>query len=239
MTMTTSEGEPLRAGETGEAAIRRLIARIGGQGYRDGSSTTPGWTYHPIPFPELEDVPAHKQTPIEEHATILKDLGGSVAGLRILDIGCALGYFSFRFAPTAREVVAVEGDEDVHRVVEAVCRWKGIRNIHPIRAYMDRKVLASIEGSFDVALMLNVHMWIHKQLGPEETMALMRDLAGRTRRLYFQTAHAESGGMYRVDELRNRKDVQAYLERCGFSRVRRIRDTRAHRGKRTLFACES
>jgi SAM-dependent methyltransferase len=220
-----------------EAAIRRLIARIGGAGYRDGSSTRAGWAYHPIPFPEFADVPVHKDACLEELRVIRADLG-SETGLRVLDLGCALGYFTFEMARNAREVVAVEADPEVSAVVEALRAWKQIDNVRVVGGSISRPLLAQIPGDFDVALMLNVHMWIEKQLGRDETILLLRDLAARTGRLYFQTAHAESGGKRRVEDLRVREDIQAYLEGCGFARVRHLRDTRAHEGTRCLFACE-
>jgi SAM-dependent methyltransferase len=220
-------------------AIKELINQIGSEGYRDGSSTEKGWVYHPLPFPEFEDIPVHKKTATNELKEIIEysqvDFSQQPS---ILEIGSAVGYFSFNLAKLGAEVVAFEADSFAYKVAEALRVYKRFENIKFINQNFSQEVLTQFEKCFDLVLMLNVHMWIHKQLGESATKELMKLLAQKTRKIAFQTAHAESGGMYTIKSLKDKNDVYNYLIECGFKNVQYIRETTEHGGKRILFICD-
>ncbi len=219
-------------------AIHAQIARINQGPHYDGSSTQPGWVYHPIAFEEFS-ARVHKTAAVNELQEVI--LHGQIpeqTGMSILEIGCSIGYFAFNLAARGCSVTAYEADPEVHAVAEAMRIYKEIDHIRFINKAFTSDDLAPIETAYDLTLMLNVHMWIHKLLGPGKTIALMNVLSRKTKRLLFQTAHAQSGGMYRVMELKNAADIHAYLETCGFTNVQHIRDTDAHHGIRSLFLCE-
>ena len=73
--------------------VDALIAKIGSEGYKDGSSyENSGIPYQPIPFSEFKDVPCH----MEKVAGFHDDLDAllQMHNLRpktILDIGCNIG----------------------------------------------------------------------------------------------------------------------------------------------------
>jgi hypothetical protein len=83
--------------------------------------------------------------------------------------------------------------------------------------------------------MMNVHMWIHKQMGEEKTRAIMHDLIDNCDFMYFQTAGAESSGMYKVKSLDSEDAVATYLSECGASSIKRLKTVKQHGGKRYLF----
>ncbi len=58
---------------------------------KDGSSVTPGYSYHIIPLAGFEEVPEHKTACISEYDTI-KNLN-NFKNKNVLEIGCANGYF--------------------------------------------------------------------------------------------------------------------------------------------------
>lgn len=219
--------------------IQSLILKINSEVHHDGSSTRTGWVYHPIPFPEIQ-AQTHKQAAHKELEEILElaKIPVKNAGRKVLEIGCSVGYFTFNLAQRGCEVVAFEADKEVYETAEAMRLWKGFDNIRFIGTHFDTGQLDALDDYFDLCLMMNVHMWIYKNLGPEHTRELMRKLARKTHRLLFQTAHAQSGGMYQVQELETSADVKEYLENCGYSNVKHIRDTGAHGGIRSLFLCE-
>ena len=219
--------------DTRVAKIKSLIARLGAGRYRDGSSVTPGWTYHPIPFVDFADVPAHKTAARHELATIRACLEkqGRTGGGRLLDVGCANGFFTFQLRNDFTQVVAIEADPDAAAVINELCRLYHISNVE----LRNQRLQASDFGRFDVMLCLNVHMWIHKQLGHDSTKELMTLAAASVGQLFFQTAHAESRGMSIVRELRNRADIEGYLSECGFGDVQCLCTTTRHGGIRYLF----
>ncbi len=92
-----------------------------------------------------------------------------------------------------------------------------------------------VENHYDITIMLNVHMWIDKQMGEENTRNLMRAIACHSKKLYFQTAHVESGGMQRVGYLTSGDDIKQYLYNCGFNSVREIKRSTIHGGIRIMY----
>ena len=213
--------------------IRKLIKKIGTQGYKDGSSKRHGFLYHTIPFPEFSDIKCHKSSLDSESDYIVTDIGKTGS---VIDIGCANGQYSFKLYKQAQKVVGYEGDSLSCDVNEAIRAYKEISNIKFVNKYFDEEEAQKI-SRFDVGLMLNVHMWIYKQIGSKRTSAMLTHLASKVGMLYFQTAHAESGGMFQVKELKNRKGIEKYLTECGFE-VSHVRGSKAHGRVRHLFKCK-
>ncbi|WPL11571.1 Mg-protoporphyrin IX methyl transferase [Thiorhodovibrio litoralis] len=221
-------------------AIQGLISKIGRNGYRDGSSTREGWVYHPIAF-EGYHANVHKSAAHDELKEVLEYCNISdLSGLRVLDVGSSVGFFSFNLAKRGCKVVGVEADPNAWAVAEALKIAHRAENVFFLNENFDEHVLEKLSGeNFDLALMLNVHMWIYKQLGRERTVNVLRQLASKVEAMIFQTAHLESGGMYRVSELQNSRDISQYLKSCGFKNVKHLRDTTAHGGRRSLFLCRT
>ena len=214
--------------------IYSLISKIASEGYHDGSSLAEGVLYHPIPYPEFNRIPAHKNEAPAELEAIVKS-GEQFDGKSLLEVGCANGFFTFVAAQKAARVVAFEGDPTVNRVTKAVAEYKELSNVEIVPMYFNSEELSMIQGDFDIALMLNVHMWLHKQLGSDALREVMGQLAKRVKVLYFQTAHAESGGDYLVTELADQAAIEAYLRDCGFPNITLLRTTAGHGGIRHLF----
>lgn len=201
--------------------MKSLINKIGAGEYKDGSSLCPGTTYHPIPFDEFKDVPVHKTACYKELEIVKKYLP---KGDTLLDIGCAEGFYTFNLRDRFKKVVGIERDENVLALLKALKKKYKIKNVYFYKDLIDEE--------FDITLMLNVHMWIRKQLGEDQTKEFMRNL--KTKHLFFQTSHAESGGMYKVNELKNKEDIEAYLLDCGF-RSKLIHTSQDHGGVRYMY----
>lgn len=220
--------------------IKHMIDKIGSGEYKDGSSMKKGWLYHNIPFSEFSDIPTHKPCVSDESDYILRDIFKNfkdMSKLNVLDIGCANGLYSYKLSEHCTHIVAYEGDIDSYKVDEAVAEYKNINNIKFINKYFDGKEADSIDEFFDICLMLNVHMWIHKQIGSKKCFEMMKYLSTKVGVIYFQTAHLESKGKYLVKELRTTQEVKMYLKNCGFLEVVHMKDTLSHGKKRSLFKC--
>jgi len=217
--------------------IHELIKKLGSRGYRDGSTARRGKLYHPIPFEEFAGCRVHKRNIPQEYEIICSNYG-DFTDKRVLDIGCANGYYTFKIAQTAKEVIAIEGDQFVYDVNVAIQQYKNIDNISFRNEYFNECIAEQLEGSFDVGIMMNVHMWIYKQIGDERTRTMLETLSEKVKTLYFQTSHKVSGGMYRVKMLENVDQVLSYLIECGFSNTELIQETTKHGGIRALFRCE-
>ncbi len=217
-----------------ENKIKNMIKLIGSEGYKDGSSTKIGWVYHPIPFSEFNP-PIHKTSSIDEYNIIDKDYNG-FTGKRILDVGCANGYFSFNMAMAgADSVIGYESDKFVYDVNEEIRKYKNINNVKFICEHFDNDTVSSLEN-FDIVVMLNIHMWIRKQIGENKTLKMMQDLRKKTIVMYFQTAHVGGRGGYMVPELKSRQDIEIYLKKCGFNKVTCLGKSQWF--DRFMFKCE-
>jgi hypothetical protein len=61
-------------------------------------------------------------------------------------------------------------------------------------------------------------------------MEIMKEIAESGAEIFFQTAHAESSAIYKVEELKNLDDIIDYLRECGFKNPKLIH-TAMHSGK--------
>lgn len=199
--------------------IPELISKIG-RTYKDGSSLTPGTLYHPIPFPEYSHIPVHKTNCIEEWEVIQRHY--NFTDKIVIDIGCNVGYFTFNIAKTANMVYGFEADDSVKDLAEAIRRDQEIENVG------FKGAIRPEEPSWwhpDVYLWINSHMWLVKQYGFKRIKKMLRFIAERGADLFFQTAHAESRGMFLVEELKNLDDILGYLKDCGFPDPQHIHTT--------------
>jgi len=206
-------------------SIPELIKRVGAGQYKDGSSLTQGTMYHPIPFPEYQTVPVHKSQCREELRAIENCY--DFRGKTVLEVGSAGGYFTFNIAKKAYYVIAFEADKSVCDVTNAIRAEKEYHNISFINKPF--KLMDASRLRVDVVLMLNVHMWIHKQEGWDKTKWIMEAIANNRSTIFFQTAHAESRGMHLVKELKDLEAIMGYLRECGFKEPRHI-ETILHDG---------
>jgi len=221
--------------EAEKGIAKNLVALIGSKTRCDGSSTRDGWTYHKIPFDGFEDVQVHKTACVVERNLVVNDLVG-FDYQSVLDVGCSVGWFAFYFARLGKAVLGIEADRSVFEVAQflrdkaklnySLGFWNGSFDDHCPLAYV----------SYDVVLFLNVHMWVERQIGPERTADALRGLT--LQRLYFQTAHAASGGKAKVKRLKGLHDIAIYLRSCNFSRIKLLGETTAHGGVRYLFRAE-
>lgn len=218
--------------------IKEKINLIASEGYKDGSSTKKGYLYSSIPFEEFSNTPKHKNTSNYEYKFI-KDDFGDFKDKRVLDIGCANGYFSFNIAKEGAFVVGYEGDSFVHDVNIAVQEYKNIKSVSFINKYFElNDALGFKDNEFDVIIMLNIHMWINKQIGFDKTKKLMSILSKKCKKMYFQTVHAEAEGKIKVDQLKSAIDVETYLYDVGFDKVNLLCKNNKW-FDRLLFVCEN
>ena len=85
----------------------------------------------------------------------------------------------------------------------------------------------------DLVICMNVHMWLVKQYGRNADL-ITSNLIKHSKEMFFQTAGAESSGMYLVKSLKTKGDIKKYLEDLGGKKVTFI-DQSKRGGKRYLF----
>lgn len=215
--------------------IQEAVSELGTGELHPGSSIRPGVAYHPIPFEFLKDVPFEKDACIGE-LNILKALE-SWGGAKVLEIGCANGYFTFNLARLGARVDAYEPDPNAYHLNRLLLDYEYSGSNNPPIQFFNKAIDTSdLSGKYyDFCILLNAHMWLEKAMGDKATRAFMSDLSAHCGAVYFQTAHAESEGMYVIDRLKSGKDIADYLRECGFYHVDAVSSSSEHGGVRYLF----
>lgn len=222
--------------EEDKKKAKKLVEAIGSKELCDGSSTRQGWVYHKIPFDGFEDVRTHKTACVVERNLVVDDLAG-FDYQSVLDVGCSVGWFAFYFARLGKDVLGIEADRSVFRVARLLNQTSGLSNKLDLwNGSFDDRCPIHTSWNHDVVLFLNVHMWIERQIGLERTANALINL--KLKRLYFQTAHADSGGKAKVERFKGLHDIAIYLRSCNFSRIKLLGETTAHGGVRYLFRAE-
>ena len=103
--------------------------------------------------------------------------GAPLSQLRILDLGAYECGFAIELAEHGAEVVAVEFREQHAAKGEWVRRARGLDNLKVVQGDI-RELDSLVEGEFDVVLCLGLIY----HLGADDAVALLRDIARRTRR---------------------------------------------------------
>ena len=195
--------------------LRKMIHNLKGE--LPGSNSKPGKPYHRIPFPSFDDV--ESQHGDAAHILMMRVVRKAGKGIfnntKIIDLGCANGYFTFRLSKKAHRITGVDADPDVIALSQAAAQYHRIKNVEFVNASIDLDFVRSLPV-YDHCLMLNVHQWIHQQHGDETTRRIIKELSQRCRQMFFMTSHATSRGKYVVKSLRNAAAVNGYLRSCGW-----------------------
>jgi tRNA (mo5U34)-methyltransferase len=157
----------------------------------DGSETAPD---HP-----LGDFPAFKWAHLAPH------LPADMRGMRVLDIGCNAGFYSFELARRGADVVAMDHDPHYLRQAEWARNQLGLDKRVELREG-DVYELAQRHERFDVVLFLGVFYHLrHPLLGLDLAAAASRDLLlfqSLSTRAPDDAADTRDPGFGEIDRLR-------------------------------------
>ncbi len=199
-----------------------------GKKYYDGSAKHIGKTYHPIDISYYKDNLYHKNVNYE-FQNVVKNIKRPIKS--VIDIGCAAGYYSFNFIRMyeIEKIMGYEADPVMFSILEK------IKNTFCLDEFIiNRKVDNTTKfEDVDLVICMNVHMWLEKQLGKKADIVIA-NLIEHSKEMFFQTAGAESSGMYLVKNLRSKEDIKKYLERLGGKEVTFIGTSESY-GIRYLF----
>jgi serine/threonine protein kinase len=198
----------------------------------DGSSVSKGVLYHDIDIPIL-----NKQKCVVHLPILLSSILNNTTfnPKSVIDIGCAEGLYSYnilrKFSPDI--VYMYEADPYVNLYLT---KTKEIFNIKEMNV---RSKIASVDDlqEAELVLMLNVHMWLYKNLGKEITEQITKRLIQSCKEMFFLTAGIESGGMFTLKDLEfsSREHMKTYLKKLGAKNVYYIEKIPIHGGVRHLF----
>ena len=206
--------------------------KVGSGPYQDGSSSSPGRSYHIVDIPDFRDIPYSKDTCLREYKLIKNIL--PIEPESFVDIGTANGYFTFNLLRD----FDIKHARSYERDVEPLNFLKTVKSIY----LLDELTLSDAVDEYtvidqnDVTIFLNSHMWIYKQLGRDRALQVVSNAIKSSKYMFFQTAGAYGKGRYRVEEYRNKEDVRNMLFQAGAKTVEFIdRTIGIHNAPRDIF----
>jgi serine/threonine protein kinase len=194
-----------------------------------GSSKHKGKAYSPINIPYFNDITYHRDIS-SEYQEIKNNL--SIDPKIVLDIGCATGYTIFNLLRdfSIKSAIGYEADPKVFEFLSNIKRVFCLDNLELIQGVTPNTIFPQS----DLVVCMNVHMWLDKVFG-KDCDIIMKNLISSTKELFFQTAGAESMGMYLVKDLDSKEKIFKYLQSLGGKNIKFIRSTKYHGGLRHLF----
>jgi len=125
-------------------------------------------------------------------------------------------------------VVAYEADPLMFNFLKQVRKCYRLKEIELMKGVTPDTEFKQV----DLAICMNVHMWLVKQFGREKSSEIVSNLIKNSKTTFFQTASRDSNGRYRVKWLKDRATVSAFLkEISGYKEVTHMKTLR----RRHLF----
>lgn len=144
----------------------------------------------------------------------------------LLDIGCNLGYFTFKAAEKNKMAFGVDADPFYLITCNAVKNTQKIDNVHFLKGLIDKAYLEQMP-SYDAVFNFSVfHHWV-KAYGADEAQDMMRILASKCSTLFFETGQPDEEGTKWAEKLSFMGDdpqawIKSFLQEIGFTQVELI-----------------
>ena len=149
---------------------------------------------------------------------ILKEKGGS-----LLDIGCNIGYFSFKAAENGCYSHGIEADSFHITCCNAIKHGTKSKNVLFLKGMVDPD-FAEKMPAYDNIINLSVfHHWV-KAFGAEQAQEMMKNMAQKCKALVFETGQSNEVGSQWPEHLAFMGEdpkawIENFLREIGFSNV--------------------
>jgi len=206
---------------------KKILSNLG-KVYLDGSAAHRGKTYHPIDIHYYKKNLYHKDIDYD-FQSVIKNINSPIES--VIDTGCAAGYYLFnlRRIYKMKKIIGYEADPNMLSFLKTIKNIFCLNEIELNPATKDTTKFQDV----DLALCMNVHMWMVKQLGKRADI-IISNLIKHSKVMFFQTCGVNNSGRYKVKYLKSTEDIQKYLEGLSGKKVTFI-DFSKHGGKRSLF----
>lgn len=172
-------GTPLQSRSNEIAELRRDIKKWQLETWAD--------IYHPIPFYEFRDLSTQvkPETPYQRLGMILEQYP-SVEGMRVLDVGCNVGFFSLSLARRGAFVTGLDIRKEYVEIANRVSEIYSVP-LTVIQSEVNANVILEQEP-VDLAICFSVLQWIAKTSGFDEAVRVLGALSERAANLCFDVA---------------------------------------------------
>lgn len=140
-----------------------------------GMPSTPGLLYQPIPFAEFNDLSCERDSSFDRLDLLRQHI--DFDGLRVLDLGCANGFFLLALADKLEFGLGVDRFDGNISTSKVIADTFGIQNLRFEKAEITLPLIKGlIHQHFDVCLLLSVHHHLLRDLGIEQTKKIVETL---------------------------------------------------------------
>lgn len=141
----------------------------------------------------------------------------------VFDMGCNLGYFSFRAAEAGKMAFGVDADPFYILACQAIKSAADSKDAFFIRAIVTKSFLLNMP-EFNTVFNFSVfHHWV-KAYGKDEAVEMMKILSSKTKVMFFETGQPDETGTKWAKSLSFMGDKPdewgiGFLKECGFLHV--------------------
>lgn len=182
-----------------------LLDKIKGRSYQ-GSSVHDAKTYHELPFPGFETIPAHRKGTLERWNLIRRESEVDFSNLKVLDIGCSVGAMSILAAQQGASVTGIDHDDQSIEMAKLVASKLKL-DINFQCSKIDLEAMKRWKP-YDCIIWLAQWMWMVKQYGIEVGKDMLFEISRLTKILIFESASDD--GMAAIKGA-TQDDIQKWL----------------------------
>ena len=216
------------------AEIRAVVATIG-KPYVSGSSGRVGYSYLPLPFEELADVPHHRPDAWERWEAIsgaIDFTSITLGARRVIDLGCSTGFFCFQAYAAGAYVTGIDYDDKALRVANLI---KAAYTLSDDIGFTPADVRGAVLMSTDIVFAMSILHWVRISNGDAGMENFARQIGERCRLAFIELPIWGSGGAG-VPWLKAEEEVGGWLRQF-FVSVGPLIDVSSHAGRRRTWKC--
>lgn len=173
-------GEPMTDNKEGVESLRGFIRRSKLETWAD--------VYHPLPFHEFRDLTTQVSlaTPYRRLAMICKEYP-DFRGLRVLDTGCNVGFYSFSLARRGAIVTGVDTRPEYHRITTELAKIYGLP-VDFICEPLSPEMVRGAKEPYDLTLCFSMIQWVIAARGEAYGREVLRAISEKSRAMFFDVA---------------------------------------------------
>jgi hypothetical protein len=181
--------------------------------------------YQPLPWRDVSGQPASRVEGVISRWEAMLPLIQNVQPRSALDIGCSIGWFSFKLAALQIPTIGVEGYPPYYRTAIYAAKRAKADNFAVLVMMLDERT-ARLLPRVDCTLLLSVWHHLVQQYGLSDATSILSEVGQRTEQvLFFETGEKEMGPEYGLPAMEPdaRTWLTEYLERaCPNSSVQHL-----------------
>jgi 2-polyprenyl-3-methyl-5-hydroxy-6-metoxy-1,4-benzoquinol methylase len=196
--------------------------------------------YHPIPFYEFRALTTQLEpaTPYTRLGMILSGYQ-NFQGLRVLDLGCNVGFYSFSLAKRGAIVTGIDARPEYIEIASRVAGIYGIENATFVNAPVTPELIDGAEHEWDIALCFSMIQWVADQQGIDYACRVLKTLSRRSKAMFFDVSVNSGAAAFKTARGGERCFVERFLrDETDYSYVTYLGDVHPYRrDTRHVFYC--